>query len=157
MTTEMTSNKPYLVKAFYDWISDNQLTPYIVVDVTVNSVMVPMNFVQNGEIVLNISPGAVGAIALGDDAIEFSARFGGKLEHLYVPYAAIAAIYAKENGVGTALPVEHLPEVAEFKEDDTETIEDVSLTSVKSESSSDNSKVANINKDKKRPSLKVIK
>ena len=103
----MTSNKPYLVKAFYDWISDNQLTPYIVVDVTVNNVMVPMQFVQNGEIVLNISSSAVGAISLGEHAIEFSARFGGKLENLFIPYAAVAAIYAKENGAGTTLPVEH--------------------------------------------------
>lgn len=149
MTIEMTSNKPYLVKAFYDWISDNQLTPYIVVDVTVNTVMVPMQFVQKGEIVLNISSGAVGAISLGEHAIEFSARFGGKLEHLFIPYGAIAAIYAKENGAGTALPVEH-EEVLEEP-----VTEDISLTSVESETE-ETSQPTNIN-TKKRPSLKVVK
>jgi len=112
MSISMTSNKPYIVKAFYDWISDNQLTPYIVVDVSVHGVLVPMSYVNDGQIVLNVSASAVGSIALGSEAIEFSARFGGKLEHLYVPYGAIAAIYAKENGAGTSLPIEH-PEVEE--------------------------------------------
>ena len=112
---EMTSNKPYIVGAFYDWISDNDLTPYIVVDVSVYGVMVPMSFVNDGQIVLNISSSAVGSIVMGETAIEFSARFGGKLEHLVVPYGAIGAIYAKENGAGTSLPIEH-PEVAEEDE-----------------------------------------
>ena len=112
MSISMTSNKPYIVKAFYDWISDNQLTPYIVVDVSVYGVLVPMSYVNDGQIVLNVSASAVGSIALGSEAIEFSARFGGKLEHLCVPYGAIAAIYAKENGAGTSLPIEH-PEVEE--------------------------------------------
>ena len=112
MPASMTSNKPYIVKAFYDWISDNQLTPYIVVDVSVYGVLVPMSYVNDGQIVLNVSASAVGSIALGSEAIEFSARFGGKLEHLCVPYGAIAAIYAKENGAGTSLPIEH-PEVEE--------------------------------------------
>lgn len=104
---KMSSNKPYLVGAYYDWISDNDLTPYIVVDVNVYGVLVPMAYVNGGQIVLNIASSAVGTIALGADAIEFSARFGGKLEHICVPYGAIAAIYAKENGVGTSLPIEH--------------------------------------------------
>ncbi|REL28089.1 ClpXP protease specificity-enhancing factor [Thalassotalea euphylliae] len=112
---EMTSNKPYIVGAFYDWISDNDLTPYIVVDVSVYGVMVPMSFVNDGQIVLNISSSAVGSIVMGETAIEFSARFGGKLEHLMVPYGAIGAIYAKENGAGTSLPIEH-PEIVD--EDD---------------------------------------
>ncbi len=112
MPASMTSNKPYIVKAFYDWISDNQLTPYIVVDVSVYGVLVPMSYVNDGQIVLNVSGSAVGSIALGSEAIEFSARFGGKLEHLCVPYGAIAAIYAKENGAGTSLPIEH-PEAVE--------------------------------------------
>lgn len=106
-SVKMSSNKPYLVGAFYDWISDNDLTPYIVVDVNVYGVLVPMAYVNDGQIVLNIASSAVGSIALGADAIEFSARFGGKLEHMTVPYGAIAAIYAKENGAGTSLPIEH--------------------------------------------------
>ena len=103
----MTSTKPYIVKAFYDWISDNGLTPYIVVDVNVYGVMVPMSYVNDGQIVLNVSLSAVGSIAMGEDTIELSARFGGKLEHMSVPYGAVGAIYAKENGAGTSLAIEH--------------------------------------------------
>ena len=106
-TMKMSSNKPYLVGAYYDWISDNDLTPHIVVDVNVYGVLVPMAYVNDGQIVLNIASSAVGTIALGENAIEFSARFGGKLEHITVPYGAVAAIYAKENGAGTSLPIEH--------------------------------------------------
>ena len=106
-TIKMSSNKPYLIGAFYDWISDNDLTPYIVVDVNVYGVLVPMAYVNNGEIVLNIASSAVGSIAMGETAIEFSARFGGKLEHMTVPYGAVSAIYAKENGAGRSLPIEH--------------------------------------------------
>ncbi|WP_019027178.1 ClpXP protease specificity-enhancing factor [Colwellia piezophila] len=105
--SSMSSNKPYLIKAFYEWISDNDLTPYIMVDVNVYGVLVPMSYVADGQIVLNIARSAVGTIALGDKTIEFSARFGGILEHLTVPYGAIGAIYAKENGAGTSLPIEH--------------------------------------------------
>lgn len=103
----MTSNKPYIVKAYYDWISDNDLTPYIMVDVNVYGVLVPMAYVTDGQIVLNVSGGAIGSISLGEDAVELSARFGGKLEHIVVPYGAIGAIYAKETGAGTSLPIEH--------------------------------------------------
>lgn len=109
----MTSNKPYIVKAYYDWISDNELTPYIMVDVNVYGVLVPMGYVTDGQIVLNISGGAIGVISLGKEAIEFSARFGGKLEHIVVPYGAIGAIYAKETGAGTSLPIEHPVDVEE--------------------------------------------
>ena len=116
MTVEMTSNKPYIVKAFYDWISDNGLTPYIVVDANVYGVLVPMAYVNDGQIVLNVSTSAVGSIALGDASVELSARFGGKLEHISVPYGAIAAIYAKENGAGTSLAIEH-PEPEELEQE----------------------------------------
>lgn len=109
----MTSNKPYIVKAYYDWISDNELTPYIMVDVNVYGVLVPMGYVTDGQIVLNISGGAIGVISLGGETIEFSARFGGKLEHIVVPYGAIGAIYAKETGAGTSLPIEHPVNVEE--------------------------------------------
>ena len=112
----MTSSKPYIVKAYYNWISDNDLTPYIMVDVNVYGVLVPMAYVTNDQIVLNVSGGAVGQIGLGEDSIEFSARFGGKLEHIVVPYGAIGAIYAKENGAGTSLPIEHPVETDEEAE-----------------------------------------
>lgn len=107
MTSTMSSTKPYLVRAFYEWISDNQMTPYIVVDVSVYGVSVPLAYVNGGQIILNISLGAVGAISMAGEYIEFSARFGGKLENLTIPYGAISAIYAKENGAGTSLEIEH--------------------------------------------------
>lgn len=148
----MTSNKPYLVRAFYDWISDNQLTPYIVVDVNVYGALVPQAYVSDGQIVLNISAGAVGSIALGPESIELSARFGGKLEHIVVPYGAIGAIYAKENGVGTALEIEH-PVEQNVEQKETKTSH-ISLAS-----KDDNELPPSTSKDTKKgkPSLKVIK
>ncbi len=165
MTTEkpsaMSSNKPYLVKAFYDWISDNDLTPYIVVDINVYGVLVPMNYVADGQIVLNIASSAVGTIALGADTIELSARFGGKLEHITVPYGAIGAIYAKENGAGTSLPIEHPSgEEVEMLEDVPQTDkpskkQKPSLSSVTS--SGDDKEKAAKPKSKSKASLKIIK
>jgi stringent starvation protein B len=146
---KMTSNKPYLIGAFYDWISDNDLTPYIVVDVSVYGVEVPMAYVNDGQIVLNISSSAIGSIVMGETAIEFSARFGGKLEHLVAPYGAIAAIYAKENGAGTSLPIEH-PEVDE-------TPVKSSLGVVDKENKEDHQGPSSNKPAKGRPSLKVIK
>lgn len=156
MSISMTSNKPYIVRAFYDWISDNQLTPYIQVDTSVYGVIVPPAYVQDGQIVLNISMSAVGSISLAGDAIMFSARFGGKLEHLTVPYGAIAAIYAKENGAGTALPIEH-PEPVETNADNTEGSPSLaSVTNNKQQQNSDTEQKQN-KSEKTKPSLKVIK
>ena len=154
---EMTSNKPYIVRAFYDWISDNQLTPYIVVDVTVFGVMVPMAFVNDNQIVLNVAAGAVGSISLGTDEIVFTARFGGKLEHITVPYGAIAAIYAKENGAGTAFEIEHVEEPEEantLASVDDKNVEKVATVSDKVKSAEDD---APPEKPKGKPSLKVVK
>lgn len=145
----MTSNKPYLVKAYYEWISDNELTPYIMVDVSVYGVLVPMAFVTDGQIVLNVSGGAVGVISLGSETIEFSARFGGKLEHIVVPYGAIGAVYAKENGVGTSMPIEHSVETEEI----TELAPKATLTSVDTSKSGSTSTA----RPKGSATLKVIK
>jgi len=145
----MTSNKPYLVKAYYDWISDNELTPYIMVDVNVYGVLVPMAYVTEGQIVLNISASAVGVISLGDNQIEFSARFGGKLEHIVVPYGAVGAIYAKETGVGTSLPIEH----PEQNEEEIPLAPKTTLTSVDSNKAESSS----TSKPKSSATLKVIK
>jgi len=153
---KMSSNKSYLVRAYYDWISDNDLTPYIVVDVNVYGVLVPMSYVNDGQIVLNVAASAVGTIALGIEAIEFSARFGGKLERITVPYGAIAAIYAKENGAGTSLPIEHLTEQNISVKVDTErnVKPKTSLSSVTTSSA----KTVKLKKPtKSKASLKVIK
>lgn len=152
---KMSSNKPYLVRAFYDWISDNDLTPYIVVDVSVYGVLVPMSYVNDGQIVLNVAASAVGTIALGVDAIEFSARFGGKLEHISVPYGAIATIYAKENGAGTSLPIEHSTEESISAKDEVEG--DVKPKASLSSVSSTAKKVELKKSTKSKASLKVIK
>lgn len=150
MSMDMTSNKPYVIRAFYDWISDNGLTPYILVDVNVPGVMVPMAYVNDGQIVLNISGGAVGSISLAGDVIEFTARFGGKTEHLYVPMGAVGAIYAKENGAGTSLAIE-LP-------DEVEELEQQSLSSVdSSDDSLDSDSTADSKPAAKKPTLSVVK
>ena len=103
---KMTPNRPYLLRAFYDWIVDNNCTPYLVVDATVQGVKVPAQFVQNGQIVLNTAPTAVGNLQLGNDAVTFNARFGGQPFALYIPLNAVLAIYARENGAGTVFTLE---------------------------------------------------
>ncbi|MFM2486728.1 ClpXP protease specificity-enhancing factor [Celerinatantimonas yamalensis] len=97
----MTPNRPYLLKAFFDWLLDNQLTPHLVVDATYIGVEVPQQFVQNGQIVLNVAPGAVGQFSMGTDEVSFNARFGGVPFQVYIPMGAVLAIYARENGAGT--------------------------------------------------------
>lgn len=96
----MTSTRPYLIRAFYDWIVDNDCTPHIVVNAGGPNVDVPQEFVDGGQIVLNISMAAVQGLKLGDQAIEFQARFAGTVRHIYTPIPSILAIYAKENGRG---------------------------------------------------------
>lgn len=96
----MTSSRPYLIRAVYDWIVDNGLTPYLLVNAELPSVMVPMRYVENGKIVLNLSPHAVTALNLSNTQIQFSARFGGVSSMVDIPPLAVLAIYAKENGKG---------------------------------------------------------
>lgn len=96
----MTSSRPYLVRAFNEWILDNNCTPYILVDAGVQGVQVPSEHVANGQIVLNISPSAVKGLMIGNSALEFSARFGGVPMQVSVPLVAVLAIYARENGEG---------------------------------------------------------
>lgn len=102
----MTPSRPYLVRALNDWILDNNMTPYIVVDVDVQGVSVPDDYVTNGQIILNISPAAVSELLIGLDAISFRARFGGVPMQVYVPVVAIMAIYSKENGQGMVFGAE---------------------------------------------------
>lgn len=96
----MKSSRPYLVRALNEWILDNGATPHVVVDASLSGVQVPMDYVANGQIVLNISPSAVKGLVLNDDAIEFNARFGGVPVNVYVPVYSVMAIYARENGQG---------------------------------------------------------
>jgi len=102
----MTPNQPYLLRAFYEWIVDNNLTPYIVVDAHYAGTQVPQEFVQDGQIVLNVSPSSTSNLQLGLSDIMFNARFGGVPRNIVVPCPAVLAIYAKENGAGTVFTVE---------------------------------------------------
>lgn len=104
--TSMTSNQPYLLRAFYEWIVDNDLTPYMVVDATNELVDVPQEFVKDGQIVLNVSPSACVNFMLDLNGISFQARFGGQPRRLSMPCEAVMAIYARENGAGTVFATE---------------------------------------------------
>ena len=103
--TPVRSRRPYLLRAMYEWCVDNGLTPYVVVVVD-GSVRVPMEFVQNGEIVLNVSMGATSNLHIGNEYLDFKARFGGVARDISVPLGRITAIYARENGQGMTFPVE---------------------------------------------------
>lgn len=97
----MTLRRPYLLRAFYDWLLDNQLTPHLVVDIISPGVQMAIEFTHDGQIVLNIAPHAVGNLELGDDEVRFNTRFGGVPRQVSVPMAAVQAIYARENGAGS--------------------------------------------------------
>jgi stringent starvation protein B len=101
---ESTSTRPYLIRALYDWCTDNGLTPYVAVLVD-DTVQVPREYVKNGEIVLNISFDATSSLKLGNEFIEFKARFAGSAREIMVPVNRVIAIYARENGQGMAFPV----------------------------------------------------
>lgn len=96
----MTSSRPYLIRALYEWIVDNGFTPYMLVDTAQDVVEVPRAFVENGRIILNISPEATHSLVLGNDAVTFNARFSGTAMDVHVPVASVLAIYARENGQG---------------------------------------------------------
>ena len=103
-TFEMTSSRPYLLRAVYEWIADNDLTPQIVVDAKQDQVRIPAAYVREGRIVLNISPTAVRGLSLGNEWVEFSARFGGASYDVVVPVDSVLAIMARENGTGMSFP-----------------------------------------------------
>lgn len=136
---QMTSSRPYLIRAMYQWIADNGMTPHLLVDVAVDGVQVPTEHVQNGKIILNVAPMAIGALILGDEEITFSARFSGKSMSLFIPIEAVLAVYAKENGQGMM-----------FSEDDGAVSQDSDDDDPDPGSGPGSSKT-------KRPSLRVVK
>ncbi|MDG2953599.1 ClpXP protease specificity-enhancing factor [Bisgaard Taxon 10/6] len=150
MEFKSSPKRPYLLRAYYDWLLDNGFTPYLVVDATYYGVDVPQEYVKDGQIVLNLSEGAVGNLALGNDAIEFSARFQGIPRNLYIPMGAAIAIYARENGDGVMFEPEPI-----YDE-----LDKTQLTSVKSagEKSKEKSAAPKTSSDKKSAShLRIIK
>ena len=102
--TSGTSTRPYLIRALHDWCTDNGFTPYIAVFVD-EAVRVPKEYVKNNEIVLNVGFEATSALKLGNETIEFKARFGGTSREIVVPIDHVIAIYARENGQGMAFPM----------------------------------------------------
>ncbi|WP_350305419.1 ClpXP protease specificity-enhancing factor [Photorhabdus viridis] len=98
--SQMSPRRPYLLRAHYEWLLDNDMTPYLVVDVTLRGVNVPMEYARDGQIVLNIAPRAVGNLELTNDEVRFNARFGGMPRQINVPMVAVIAIYSRENGAG---------------------------------------------------------
>jgi stringent starvation protein B len=100
MSAEMTSNRPYLLRALFEWIADNNLTPHILVEAGAEGVDVPDQAVQKGKVILNIDNSAVRELDLGNEWLTFKARFSGNEHNVSVPIDAVLAIYAKENGQG---------------------------------------------------------
>ncbi|QKI88666.1 ClpXP protease specificity-enhancing factor [Thiomicrorhabdus xiamenensis] len=112
----MTSSRPYLVRAIYDWIVDNGWTPHMQVDANYPGTYVPQQFVQEGMIVLNTSPTAVVGLEMGNEEISFSARFQGMEQSVSFPPEAVLAVFARENGQGMPFPAEPYPEEATTEE-----------------------------------------
>ncbi|MCE1238932.1 MAG: ClpXP protease specificity-enhancing factor [Azonexaceae bacterium] len=102
---QLPSTKPYLLRALWEWCCDNGYTPYIAVQVDART-LVPREFVKDGQIVLNVGPDATNKLQMGNELIEFQARFGGVARQLSVPITRVSAIYARENGAGMAFEIE---------------------------------------------------
>lgn len=106
----MNSSRPYIIRAIYEWIVDNDCTPHLLVDVEVEGVDVPQSYVSDGQIVLNISPTAVVGLEMGNQFVSFNGRFGGVATDIMVPIKAILGIYARENGQGMVFDTTEEPD-----------------------------------------------
>lgn len=151
--TAMTARRPYMLRAVYEWLVDNQLTPHLVVDAEQPGCQVPFEFVKDGQIVLNIAPSAVGNLQLANDRVEFNARFSGKPQRVYIPMIAVVALYARENGAGTIFEDE--PQLQDAAEREATTSQQGPSGVIDGAQDDD----AQPNKPSKgnRPNLKVIK
>ena len=97
----MTPSKPYLVRALYEWVLDNEMTPHVLVDANAESVMIPQGIGTDGKVVLNLAPSAIQQLEMTNEYLSFSARFSGVAQNVYCPMTSVLAIYARENGEGT--------------------------------------------------------
>lgn len=151
------STKPYFMRAIYEWCSDNGYTPYLAVKVNV-ATKVPMEFVRNGEIVLNISFGATSGLKMDNEAVSFKARFGGVSRDLYIPVANVMAIYASENGQGMAFEVEL--DAADTADEETQSVSPTTKPGLGLAASSETLAEAEKSPSEKKsekPSLKIVK
>ncbi|MCE8002590.1 ClpXP protease specificity-enhancing factor [Billgrantia ethanolica] len=156
----MLSSRPYLARGLYEWLLDNEQTPYIVVDAEQPGVSVPRQFVQNGQIVLNVGPTAVRDLHIENDAIYFGARFGGQPMQVVVPMPALVAIYAKENGVGMVFghePAMPMPQAEEPASDAKAELSSIDSPERQGEGSASEPARSGKSTSRKRPSLRVIK
>lgn len=144
--SEFTSTKPYMLRAIHQWCLDNNLTPHLLVAVD-GSTRVPMAYVKNGEIVLNLNYGATKDLQLDNEAVVFSARFGGISQNLYVPMHAVKGIFARENGQGMFFEAEAKPTPAELNE-----ARDLPFQSA---TDTDSSQIKKLNA--KKPTLTLVK
>ncbi|MCH7318023.1 ClpXP protease specificity-enhancing factor [Acinetobacter sp. ANC 5659] len=133
-----TPTRPYLARAIYEWICDNQLTPYLLVDATQPHTDVPLQFVKDGQIVLNLAPHAIHQLHMSNETITFSARFGGVAKEIYVPIRAVLGIYARENGQGLFF------DASEYAEIEDSTAASIDETKQETEPT------------KKKPSLRIL-
>lgn len=106
----MTSSKPYLIRGLYEWLVDNNATPYVLVDAGFAGVIIPQGIAKDGKVVLNLSPNAIHKLEIDNEYIAFSARFSGVARNVYCPIASILAIYAKESGEGMMFNEEKQPD-----------------------------------------------
>ena len=113
----MTSSKPYLLRALYEWILDNETTPYILVDAGCEGLSIPAGIADDGKVVLNLAPQAIQNLDIADTYVAFSARFNGVSEDIYCPLGSLLAIYARENGEGMMFPAEEVAEPTEADSD----------------------------------------
>ena len=109
--SDMTPTRPYFLRAVYEWILDNDCTPYLAVNATLPSVEVPPEHIEDGQITLNLSPSAIVGLTMDNYGVQFSARFSGVARNISVPIAAVIGIYAKENGQGMAFPEEEFASI----------------------------------------------
>ncbi|EIJ33670.1 Stringent starvation protein B [Thiothrix nivea DSM 5205] len=167
-----TPKRPYLLRAFYEWIVDNGMTPHILVDARSDQVMVPRQFVKDGNIVLNISMSAANNLMIRDDEVTFNARFGGKAFSIWLPMWAVMAIYSRETQDGLSFPADEYAEHMEAFMPDVPAPSPVSLATVGGSAVADeaagaaegDSQQESVGKDEppppkptKRPALRVVK
>ncbi|MES2218779.1 MAG: ClpXP protease specificity-enhancing factor [Pseudomonadota bacterium] len=141
----MLSNKPYLIRGFYEWIVDSRCTPLLVVDATQPRCNVPQEYVENGEIILNVSPDAIRDLKVSPNVVEFKASFSGIAHLISVPIRAVLAVYAEENGQGMFFDVENEEEA------DSNWSETAELETVEADGGS-----GLPNQDKRKPHLKLV-
>ncbi|GHB31055.1 ClpXP protease specificity-enhancing factor [Salinicola rhizosphaerae] len=159
----MLTSRPYLARGLYEWLLDNEQTPYIVVDAGKPGVKVPQQFVQNGQIVLNVAPAAVRDLLIDNAAVTFGARFSGQPMQVIVPMDALIAIYARENGVGMVFGQEPVmpsfasEEKAELDETERPALESVEQRSDSTEDEASSDEEAPTRPEKGKPSLRIVK